>query len=269
MIKIKKSDNPPLILTTNGVAEKDSNNTLYDQDPEAYQTGEKKFDIQSNIYGHKTVKEQLKAEQFQKCCFCEAKFTANGFGDVEHFRPKGGYQQKMNGKIKKPGYYWKAYDWDNLFFTCQICNTSYKKNYFPVKDEDQRAISHHDDIAKELPLLIHPALDDPEKHLGFREEVCFDRDEKGKTSLSAFGINRKELLEDRRNYLNNVRDNCVIASLESKTIEEKRSLFSCLNMTDQKIEELIINARKFINEAAKDHSPFAAMVRNNFPDLPS
>ncbi|MDQ1351890.1 MAG: hypothetical protein QG657_2196, partial [Acidobacteriota bacterium] len=99
MIKIEKFPNPPLILIQSGQEETEKNKQLYDADPNSYQNGGKKFEIKSSIYGQKTVKKQVIADQFEKCCFCEARFTANGYGDVEHFRPKKGYIKKREEKI--------------------------------------------------------------------------------------------------------------------------------------------------------------------------
>lgn len=270
MIKIEKSEKPPQRLIKKGRKEKADNNKLYDANPTDYINGDSEFEFDNLIYGHKAVKEQLKKEQFGKCCYCEAEFTANGYGDVEHFRPKGGYQQHRNDEIKKPGYYWKAYDWDNLFFSCQICNTSYKRNYFPLADETQRAKSHHYDIDKESPLLIHPSQDTPENHIGFREGVCFPKDDKGKESIFAYGIDRDELIEQRREYLNEVDNNYIIARLPLSKMNSsiKESLFPGLNMTVGELKSKIKRARQFLNKAAKANKKFASMVRHNFPDLP-
>ncbi len=42
------------------------------------------------LYHHFEVMAALKADQLEKCCFCESKFLHVAFGDVEHFRPEGG-----------------------------------------------------------------------------------------------------------------------------------------------------------------------------------
>jgi uncharacterized protein (TIGR02646 family) len=258
MIKIAKSDSPPQILIKKGKEETDSNRILYDADPTAYQNGNKKFEIKKSIYGHKTVKKQLIADQFGKCCFCEADFTANGFGDIEHFRPKGGYQQNVDDEVKKPGYYWKAYEWDNLFFSCQICNSRYKKNYFPLEDESQRAICHHYDIEKERPLLVHPSSDDPEAHIGFRKEVCFHKDNKGEISISVYGLNRKELCSKRGEFLRKI----------GHIYSFVNDAFPNLNPKGKNaLQEKIGEARHLLNQAAQVSSPFASMIRHNFPDI--
>ena len=124
MIRINKSATVPGILVEKGEQETVILCHFYDSDPFSCDDGTKKFEIKSSIYGHVTVKDQLIFDQHEKCCFCEADFTANGYGDVEHFRPKSGYQTVVKGPLIKPGYYWLAYDWSNLLFSCQVCNES-------------------------------------------------------------------------------------------------------------------------------------------------
>ena len=70
-------------------------------------------------YSAKSVKNALIKAQHEKCCFCEAKGTHVAYGDVEHFRPKGGFRQDPNDPLGRPGYYWHAYAWENLFFSCR------------------------------------------------------------------------------------------------------------------------------------------------------
>jgi hypothetical protein len=61
-----------------------------------------------------------------KCAFCETSIS-NHYGDVEHYRPKGGVQNQRrqwvrvrikSRTIKHPGYFWLAYDWQNLMPAC-------------------------------------------------------------------------------------------------------------------------------------------------------
>jgi hypothetical protein len=64
-----------------------------------------------------------------------------------------------------------AYVWENLFLACALCNQSFKKNLFPLADPTRRARSHLDDLAAEQPMLIHPADEEPNAFIGFREEM--------------------------------------------------------------------------------------------------
>jgi uncharacterized protein (TIGR02646 family) len=164
MIKIDKPKTPPAKLTKEGLTATETLKQLYEADAQAYITGKKKFDIDKNIYGHQTVKAALKKAQHDKCCFCERK---EEIGHIEHFRGKGGYRQDEQETLKFPGYYWLAYEWENLFFCCPTCNSSYKQNFFPLENPAERALSHKDDISKEKPLIINPASENPEDYVEF------------------------------------------------------------------------------------------------------
>src|SRR5690606_7071216 len=97
-------------------------NRLYDANPQDYDNRTKKWDIKNSVYGHSSVKERLLESQFGKCAFCESNVASVSHGDIEHYRPKKYWIQ--NNKIGKegPGYYWLAYNYDNLIFACQVCN---------------------------------------------------------------------------------------------------------------------------------------------------
>ena len=68
------------------------------------------------------AKAPLRQESSGKCAYCEADTAAVAHGDVEHIRPKSEY-------------WWLAYCYDNLAFSCQICNQVYKVNHFPVRGQ--------------------------------------------------------------------------------------------------------------------------------------
>ena len=99
----------------------------YDSAPQDYQSGAKTFDFDSAIYAAPAVKDALRHAQHKKCAFCESFFAHTGYGDVEHFRPKAGYKQQEADTLKRPGYYWLAYEWNNLFCSCQLCNQRFKR----------------------------------------------------------------------------------------------------------------------------------------------
>lgn len=191
MIPINKPVDPPKVLQTSGVKERDTLCDAFDLSPADFINGTKSLEFQSSIYGHADVKSALILAQFGKCAFCESSITHISYGDVEHYRPKGGYKQKDGDQLQKPGYYWLAYDWSNLFFACQICNQRHKKNHFPLKKTTRRAKCHHDDIAKEDPLLISPT-EDASQWIGFRGQYAFPirNSKRGKTTIEVLGLNR-------------------------------------------------------------------------------
>ncbi len=138
LIRIHKPTPPPAKLLRDGKNKRRSHSLAYTRDPKAYRTGGKKFDFEARIYNHPTVKQALIAAQFGKCCFCERIVGTDG--DVEHFRPKQAYQQAPGDSLERPGYYWLAYEWDNLYLSCSACNQRHKQNLFPLQNPGDRAI---------------------------------------------------------------------------------------------------------------------------------
>ena len=206
MIQIKKPRQAPKILRDKGKKKRQANCKAYTLNKAAYRKGKKNFKFYSNIYGDKTVKKALIKAQNDKCCFCESKCTHISYGDVEHFRPKGGFKQSPNGPLGKPGYYWLAYEWSNLFFSCQLCNQRFKKNLFPLKNPGDRAISHNDDINAEKPMFISPA-ENPEQFISFREEVAYavKDNPRGKATIEELGLNRVKLSDMRKKHFDILR----------------------------------------------------------------
>ena len=82
----------------------------------------KKFDIKPEVYGSQEVKDALNNIQKGMCCFCECYYEVGGRGEVEHFRPKMGYQQDKDDLFHRPGYFWLGYEWTNLMYSCKKCN---------------------------------------------------------------------------------------------------------------------------------------------------
>ncbi len=82
-----------------------------------------------------------------RCPVCEERI--NQYDDIEHYRPK-------------KDYWWLAYDFYNYYNCCDLCNTTYKKNFFPLFDESKKVdFATKDKISDEQPLLFNPLKDDP------------------------------------------------------------------------------------------------------------
>jgi uncharacterized protein (TIGR02646 family) len=176
MIRIVKPENPPNILLTRGEAETRENCRKFD-------AGET-ISFKTSIYRHVTVLMALERAQHEKCCFCELLIGSDS--DVEHFRPKA----KVYESPDHLGYYWLAYDWENLLLTCPACNSRYKKTRFPLLDETKRALSHHDAITDEEPVLLHPVRDNLEEHIAFREDMIHGLTERGRQTIEILGLAR-------------------------------------------------------------------------------
>ena len=182
-----------------GAAATAANRISYDADPAAYRSGAAKFKFDGGIYGAPAVKAALKQAQFGKCCFCESVFDANYAGDVEHYRPKGAVgagRQRI-----RPGYYWLAYAWDNLFYACADCNQYRKRAAFPLANEANRALDHHGNIANEEPLILCPGgPPDPRDHISFSRDVPKGSSSAGRTTVSRLKLDREALCASRRKH---------------------------------------------------------------------
>jgi uncharacterized protein (TIGR02646 family) len=196
MIRVTKPEQAPRILRERGQQTTEANQ-------HAFINGQRTFQFDSSIYGAKSVKKALIKAQHDKCAFCESKVSHISFGDVEHYRPKGGIRQDAADPLEHPGYFWLAYVWENLFFACQLCNQSFKKNLFPLADPTRRARSHMDDLTAEEPMLIHPSDEEPSVLIGFREEIAFPIDDhpRARATIDVLGLNRDAMAEHRRDHL--------------------------------------------------------------------
>ena len=206
MIQVNKRKHVPAVLRKRGAKATRRMAADYDADPKSFRNGSRKFDFDSSVYAAKSVKNALIKDQHHKCGFCEAKITHVAYGDVEHFRPKAGHKQKANDNLGRPGYYWLAYDWDNLLLSCQICNQRHKGNLFPLLNPSKRAISHHDRVDREQPAFIQPAVDLPGDHIGFRDEYAHPHygSKRGRITIDGLGLNREALVEQRRDHLQRI-----------------------------------------------------------------
>jgi len=196
VIRIKRPARAPAILRGKGAEARERNT-------EAFARGETVFNFDSGIYGHQRVKRPLVKAQHGKCCFCESKVTHIASGHIEHFRPKGGVRQHPDEPLYRPGYFWLAYEWHNLLFSCELCNSRHKKNLFPLANPSDRARRPTDNLDAEQPMFIDPSREDPSAHIGFRAEYPFaiNGSTRGEATWRGLGLDREALAEIRRDHL--------------------------------------------------------------------
>lgn len=172
--------------------------------PNAGQWGSS-FEFKGAIYGHLDVKEELIALQNEKCAYCEGKFKAFAYGDTEHYRPKGYSQQTIGGKTIRPGYYWLAYEWTNLHYSCEKCNRARKRNVFPLRNPATRARSPADDLRREDPMLLDPTGPrDPAEHIRFKGAVPEALTDVGRMTIDLYFLDRIPLTAARLAHLKSV-----------------------------------------------------------------
>jgi uncharacterized protein (TIGR02646 family) len=277
MIRINKTANIPNILSTAGIAETNALIASYNAAPNQYKSRPGipvrqiiKMEFYNAIYGDDTVKSQLITEQHDKCCFCEGKFSDNSFGDVEHFRPKGAYKVRGANKNTYPGYFWLAYDWNNLMYSCEKCNRKHKLNNFPLNQEVTRKTDPNNPnlLANEDCLLINPIEENPGLFIEFKEEVpvSINGNLKGTTSIKYYGLER--LNDSRLENLKAIKLALTFSNIDETNAAEVAQAAADLKISSADLVDSIINAKQLFNSAAKDTAKFAYSVRCKFPHLP-
>lgn len=105
-----------------------------------------------------------------RCMYCER----NDGGDLDHYWPRS----------VDPG---RTFVWENLLWVCSPCNSSYKRDQFPVE---------------EVPLLLDPTVDEPWEHLRLKPANgdLEGTTRRGEETVGVFGLNASErgLTEGRR-----------------------------------------------------------------------
>lgn len=178
---------------------------------------------------------------YGKCVYCECDILVNHPGDIEHWRPKNRVTDENGKSIQvmtpdgnpapHPGYYWLAYEWQNLLFACEDCNrpsttkTAGKRigkwDQFPVKAF--RAASEGDENMEE-PLLINPVEEDPSDHLEIDETgVMIAKTDRGQACINIFGLNvREALVNARRECIWNTNNALALASMAATNSDEEQ-----------------------------------------------
>ena len=181
-------------------------------------------------------------------------------------------------KLRTPGYYWLAASWDNLLPSCIDCNrernqkvpdetdpTGFKTiklgkaNHFPLDDEARRRVSHKSK-KREEPLILDPALDQPEKHLEFTKDgivrptlVRKKPSPKGEASIKVYGLQRFGLVQERR-----ARAKMVLAQMER--VQELMKDFD-RRPSDKQLEERLNRELEELKRYTKPEEEYAGMSR--------
>ena len=218
-----------------------------------------------------------------RCAYCETLVLDNSRGDIEHFRPKGELENSAGKKIR-PGYYWLAADWKNLYLSCTLCNQDTtlemfdpdnpndvikqkigKMNKFALSDEEHRCNDHRKNVREEEPyrMLIDPCKDDPEAYLEYSEDGVIKPKKmnakkvaKAEYSIATYGLQRLILVKKRSekyksitgkiNYVEMFSDNVMQAYLSG----QKARLENDKKYLDSEFNNLIefLNVDKEVNE---------------------
>lgn len=166
---------------------------------------------------NKDVKNSLLTKFHHCCAFCERRI--GDYAPIEHFRPK----HEITG-VNTEGYYWLGVEWSNLVIACSDCNSSYKKNNFPILGLGKTLPQYTDLndffskinielLQDEQPLLLHPVLDNPDDYLFFEENgtvSAINNALKGSESIRFYGLSQPTkriiLIKDRKEIVDRVKN---------------------------------------------------------------
>lgn len=138
-----------------------------------------------------------------KCAFCESHLRPAERKKVALFRPKE-RAAGLSGKVDALHYWWRAYDWTNLYSTCGNCHSA-KGARFPVSGRRAEYVSPLLLYDHEQALLLDPCRDDPEAELDFLDDgTVRSNTERGKITIEVFGLNRMSLVASRRDHCERV-----------------------------------------------------------------
>lgn len=205
----------PDVLATRGAEQTRALCALYDSSP-PHRQGQANFPFRSKTWSSLPLRRALERAQDNKCAYCDAVMPPL---EVEHYRPKSASQRARGEPAQRPGYYWLAYTWENLLLCCVLCNQprrdtadeqTGKGMLFPLAQEEDRARSHHDDLAREKPLLLNPYEDDPDQHISYRQYIPVPRSERGKATIEVLKLCGKDQL---------ARPRSTYEDLEARVIE--------------------------------------------------
>jgi len=245
----------PEVLTVDGAEQTRRDCENYNNCADDYHSGKAKFDILGSIYNADEVKQSLLAAQHNKCCYCESKFGATSYGDIEHYRPKRAVRQEP----EHLGYWWLAYVWDNLLVSCEVCNRTYKSTWFPLRNPEARAKTPTDDIDAEEPLLINPGLQDPRDHIHFQDDAPVALDDIGQTTITVLGLRRTDLQEARLEQLNKIKMSFRIVYL--------KALAAFFDQDEELKRKSISEFEQFIEEVRGADAKFSSMAQDSIDQL--
>lgn len=153
------------------------------------------IDFRLNTVTGEPIRAALRALFHDKCAYCESSLAA-GPMDIDRFRPHTTVTD-LEGKTDH-GYWWLAYDWENLYPSCQVCSVRFKRNRFPVATTRAKPGVRGAALAAEGAYLLDPCLDEPAEHLNFMDNGKIEgNSERGVISIEILGLNRPPLVAAR------------------------------------------------------------------------
>ncbi|MDA7881355.1 hypothetical protein N9A94_03545 [Akkermansiaceae bacterium] len=216
-------------------------------------------------------------------------------------------------KVMKPGYYWLAAEWTNLLPSCIDCNRQRrhhefvppegddlliidehtldtspqdrdealevvkrgKKNLFPVKGDDYPRTPEAFEAKPDVPMLLNPCEDKPEKYLKYiegavvcpKEQLSDDEFEwdKAAQSIMIYGLNRSRLVYARQELLLEIKARIYtitkLMAFYDRFRDEQDMRFRANKEMARFVEDVIEHEMRLLRRRTLDTQPFALMAR--------
>lgn len=157
-------------------------------------------------YGHKEIRVQLNSMSFHKCFYCERKLKGVP-REIDHFI-----------EVSDPNGRKLAFDWDNLYLSCDNCNNKLPNTVIPVGDVLSPCLKTDDEI---------------QEHLFFENEIITVKNDSkiGLQTIKKFRLDtdlldhlRLKQLSLFKDVLLQIKENQVNSGRKRITSEERESL---------------------------------------------
>ena len=175
-------------------------------------------------YKQRDVQKALEQMYFGKCCYCEQMIGAESYEQIEHLRPKS-----------NPKFHDLTFEWNNLHWCCQRCNTAKGKLW----DEKYP--------------IIDPTIDNPNEHLYLNlvNGEIEHYDLRGKTTISHAKLNRENLLKARKRTLRKLNE-LELTVKRTQAKEDDVQLINMLNIYVEDEEEFSSLISQYIRKMQED-----------------
>ena len=171
----------------------------------------RKFKTTEGKYNQNEVKLALRAMFHEKCAYCESYTTHVSYSEIEHFKPKSKYPEL-------------CFEWNNMNFSCEICNgKAHKGDKFPLENENGP--------------IINPVEENPDNHFKFIYNKEWDQaivipiGTRAETTVDIFKLNDRQTLLEKRTK--RVKEILIIKIIADRGDQEAKNLLASLSPKDE------------------------------------
>lgn len=221
------------------------------------------------------IKQELAKVFNFKCWYTESRQIGTDV-DVDHYRPKNNVAELSKNVPPHYGYWWLAFELCNYRYSCIIANRQRrdvetnaiggKADFFPVREESNRAWDENADIDLEQPMLLDPCKLSDVRLLTFKDDgeamprerveekpILFN---KADISIRLYNLNHSDFVRERIKLRESLKKLIKAAKKYYQKLETGDSVH------EYAYEETIIRIRDTIDKKAEFSSFCLAYLEN-------